>query len=198
MLKIGITGGIGSGKSLVCRLFGLLGIPTYDADSRARWLMHHHPALRSELTAAFGPDTYTAAGELNRTYLAGLVFRDQERLGQLNALVHPRVGEDFAAWAEPHRHLPYVIKEAALLFESGSYRDLDQVITVSAPPELRISRTLLRDPHRTPSDVEAIMQKQLSEEERQAKAHHILYNDDRHLIIPQVLALDEGFKSMSE
>jgi dephospho-CoA kinase len=194
MLKIGVTGGIGSGKSLVCRLFGLLGIPTYDADSRAKWLMHHHPALRGDLLAAFGPDTYTSAGELNRTYLAGLVFRDQERLAQLNALVHPRVGEDFTAWAETNRHLPYVIKEAALLFEAGSYRDLNKVITVSAPPELRISRALLRDPHRTQADVEAIIQKQLSEEERQAKADHVLYNDDLHLVIPQVLALDGLFR----
>lgn len=193
MLKIGVTGGIGSGKSLVCRLFGLLGIPTYDADSRARWLMHHHPVLKGDLLAAFGPDTYTSAGELNRAYLAGLVFRDQERLAQLNALVHPRVGEDFSAWAEANRHLPYVIKEAALLFESGSYRDLDRVITVSAPPDLRISRTILRDPHRTRADVEAIMQQQLSEEERQAKAHHVLYNDDRQPVIPQVLVLDGLF-----
>jgi dephospho-CoA kinase len=193
MLKVGITGGIGSGKSLVCRLFGLLGIPTYDADTRARWLMRSDPELQKELKAAFGPDTYTASGELNRIYLAGVVFQDQERLDQLNRLVHPRVGEDFIAWAKDHRHLPYVIKEAALLFESGSYRDLDRVITVAAPQELRITRTLLRDPHRTQADVEAIIRKQLPEEERQALAHHVLYNDDQQLVIPQVLALDAIF-----
>ncbi len=194
MLKIGITGGIGSGKSLVCRLFGLLGIPTYDADTRAKWLMAHHPDLRQDLTSAFGEETFTPAGALNRAYLAGLVFNDQERLAQINRLVHPRVGEDFAAWAETKRHLPYVIKEAALLFEAGSSRDLDQVITVSAPQELRISRTLLRDPHRTRADIEAIIQKQLSEAERHAKAHHVLYNDDQQLVIPQVLALDALFR----
>ena len=163
MVRIGITGGIGSGKSMVCRLFQVLGAPVYDADSRAKWVMAHDATLRTALQQAFGPDTFDAAGSLNRTYLAQAVFHDPTRLARLNELVHPHVARDFEQWAaarqqEGHR---YVLKEAALLFESGSYRTLDRVITVFAPLPVRQARVLRRDPHRTPADVLAIVGKQL-------------------------------------
>lgn len=195
MLRIGITGGIGSGKSIASRLFHVLGVPIYDADSRARWLMEHDAALRQQLTDAFGPDTYDAAGRLNRPALAGTVFGDPALLARLNALVHPHVGTDFEHWAaEQHRagHA-YVLKEAALLFEAGSYQQLDRIITVFAPLPVRAVRVLRRDPHRTPADVAAIMAKQLSEEEKMQRADYVLTNDDVQPLLPQVLALHASF-----
>lgn len=191
MRRIGITGGIGSGKSVVCRLFQVLGVPVYDSDARARWLMGHEPQLRDELTAAFGAATFDAASQLDRVYLARVAFAEPAQLTRLNALVHPAVGRDFEAWAaarqqEGHR---VALKEAALLYESGAYRQLDQIITVYAPQLVRQARVLRRDPHRTPADVLAIMGKQLSEEQKMQQAQHVIYNDDTQPVLPQVLRL---------
>ncbi|GAB2945867.1 dephospho-CoA kinase [Hymenobacter coalescens] len=190
MLKIGITGGIGSGKTVVCRLFALLGVPVYDADTRAKWVMNHDPVLRASLQEAFGPDTYTAEG-LNRAYLAQRAFTDPEQLARLNGLVHPRVGHDFTAWATAQAHAghAYVLKEAALLYESGSWQQLDRIITVYAPQAIRQQRVLQRDPHRTAQDVLNIIGKQLSEEEKLRRADYVIRNDDAQLVLPQVLAL---------
>ncbi|MBX0335111.1 dephospho-CoA kinase [Pontibacter sp. HSC-14F20] len=197
MLKIGITGGIGVGKTIVCRLFQVLGIPVYDADTRAKWVMQHDSALKQELQTAFGQETYTSEGQLDRTYLASVVFNNQERLDKLNALVHPHVGLDFERWAAANATAPYLIKEAALMFESESWRQMDEIIVVTAPLDVRLSRLLKRDPHRTEADIQAIISKQLSEEEKVARAQHIVYNDDQQLIIPQVLALHKQFLSRS-
>jgi dephospho-CoA kinase len=195
MLRIGITGGIGSGKSTVSRLFAALGVPTYDADTRARWVMENDPLLREQLCDAFGAGTYNSAGLLNRPALARTVFQSPEQLARLNALVHPRVGADFEAWASTQERAghPYVLKEAALLFESGSHQVLDAIIAVSAPLAVRQARVLRRDPHRTVADVDAIMAKQLREEEKIARAHYVVVNDDRQLLLPQVLALHQRF-----
>ena len=197
MLRIGITGGIGSGKSVVSRVFGLLGVPVYDSDQRARWVMEHDALLRAQLLAAFGPETYTPAGQLNRPALARTVFNDPARLAQLNALVHPRVGEDFARWAAAQQAAgaPYVLKEAALLFESGAYKTLDRIVTVAAPLAVREARVLRRDPHRTAADVQAIIGQQLDEAERQQRAHYLIHNDDAQLVLPQVLALDAKLRA---
>ncbi len=181
------------GKSIVCRMFQVLGIPTYDADTRAKWVMHHNLLLRQELQDAFGEASYTETGQLDRTYLAAIVFNNPERLARLNALVHPHVGTDFEDWASANASAPYVIKEAALMFESESWRQMDEVIVVSAPLDVRLKRLLKRDPHRTEADIKAIISKQLSEEEKIARANHVVYNDDRQLIIPQVLALHQQF-----
>jgi len=195
MLRIGITGGIGSGKSIVSRLFQVLGVPIYDADTRARWVMENDALLRQQLREAFGHDIYDAENRLNRPLLARLVFPQPALLARLNALVHPRVGADFEDWARMQQAAghAYVLKEAALMFESNSYRQLDQVITVTAPLAIRQARVLRRDPHRTADDVLAIMAKQLSEEEKVARAQHVIINDDAHLLIPQVLALHQQF-----
>jgi dephospho-CoA kinase len=195
MLRIGITGGIGSGKSIASRLFQALGVPIYDADSRARWLMENGPELRQQLRAAFGPDTYDASGKLNRPALAGTVFNNPALLAQLNGLVHPHVGTDFEQWAavQEAAGYAYVLKEAALLFEAGSYKQLDRIITVYAPLAARQARVLRRDPHRSPADVQAIMAKQLSEEEKMQRADYVLTNDDVQPLLPQVLALHAAF-----
>ncbi|RPD46108.1 dephospho-CoA kinase [Hymenobacter sediminis] len=196
MLKIGITGGIGSGKSVVCRLFQVLGAPVYDSDARAKWVMAHDVFLRDELIAAFGPETFDAQGQLNRTYLARVAFPDPAQLARLNALVHPHVGRDFSQWvaARQAEGYPYILKEAALLYESGAYKQLDHVITVFAPLEIRQARVLLRDPHRTADDIQNIIGKQMSEDEKLQRADYVIHNDDQHLLIPQVLRLDEEFK----
>jgi len=197
MLRIGITGGIGSGKSIVARLFAALGVPVYDSDSRAKHLMAHDQLLRAQLVAAFGPETYTVEGALNRVHLAQRVFKDAAQVAQLNGLVHPRVGQDFEDWvtAQIAAGQPYILKEAALLYESGAYRQLDRIITVFAPPEVRAARVLSRDAHRSPADVQAIMNQQLGDEEKLQRADYVIYNDDSQLVLPQVLALDEAFRN---
>lgn len=196
MLRIGITGGIGSGKSVVARVFAALGVPVYDSDSRAKLVMATDLVLRAQLQEAFGAEAYDATGQLNRPYLARVAFNDAAQLARLNALVHPRVGEDFAAWSATQAAAgqPYILKEAALLYESGAYKGLDAIITVFAPAEVRAARVLRRDSHRSAADVQAIMSKQLSEEEKLARAEHVVYNDDSQLVLPQVLALDAAFR----
>ena len=188
MLKAGITGGIGSGKSTVCRLFALLGIPVYDADSRAKWLMTGDPQLVAAVKKNFGSNMYAADGTLNRQALAARVFSDTAQLQLLNSLVHPAVLKDHEAWHRKQQNVPYTLKEAALLFESGSYKKLDTVILVSAPEELRIQRAMQRDG----STREAIVQRlknQLSEGERKKRSDHIILNDGEHSLIEQVLRL---------
>lgn len=195
-LCIGITGGIATGKSTVCRIFATLGIPIYEADSRAKWLMQHDTKLKTSLIAEFGEATYNEAGELNRPYLAAKVFTNQAELAKLNALVHPRVGEDFRAWIKQHSQAPYLLNEAALMFESGRFKDLDAVITVSAPLDLRISRVKARDPQRSEAEIKGIIAKQMPEEEKLARADYVIYNDGSRLLIPQVIALHEKFSKI--
>jgi dephospho-CoA kinase len=192
--QIGITGGIGAGKSTVTRIFATLHVPVYDADSRAKWLMNTDPVLKAGIGEAFGPESYTPAG-LNRNYLAVTVFSDPGKVSLLNRLVHPRVGDDYGTWVQEHAGFPYVLKEAALLFESGSYQMLDGVIAVSAPLPLRIRRVLHRDPHRTEADVAAIVARQMDEAEKLSRADYVLHNDEKALLIPQVLALDLTFRA---
>jgi len=197
MLKIGVTGGIGAGKTIVCKMFTQLGIPVYDSDSRAKWVMHHDESLKHELTRTFGAETYTTTGELNRQYLGSVVFNSPERLTLLNKLVHPHVREDFTNWVKEVKSAPYVIKEAALMYESQAWRQMDQIIAVYAPLPVRVKRVLQRDPHRNEADVLAIIEKQLQEEDKMARAAHIIYNDDERLVIPQVLSLHEQFLSIT-
>lgn len=192
-LQIGITGGIGSGKSLICRIFQQLGIAVYDADSHAKNLMTTDGILMSGIKKEFGDLSYHPDGTLNRTYLAGNVFNDEKKLEVLNSLVHPRVKVDYENWLLGHGSDKYVIKEAALLFEAGTDKTLDKIIVVYAPEELRIKRVLLRDAHRTPEQVKAIIQKQLPEEEKLKRADFVIVNDETKLIIPQVLKLHEAF-----
>ena len=191
MLKIGITGGIGTGKSMVCRIFELLQIPVYDSDLRAKHVMAHNEVLKQELIQAFGPETFNEQG-LNRVYLGSLVFPDPEKLALLNRLVHPHVKQDFIDWAAA-QNAPYVLKEAALMFETEAWRQVDQMITVFAPLEVRLERLQKRDTHRTKADILHIISKQLPEEEKVKRADHVIYNDDSQLVIPQVLKLHEEF-----
>jgi dephospho-CoA kinase len=188
MLKIGITGGIGSGKSTVARIFQVLGIPVYDADTRAKQLMNEDAALKEALSATFGADMYTD-GRLNRSKLAALVFNDEAKLAQLNAIVHPATIKDAANWMQ-QQHAPYTLKEAALIFESGSQQGLDYVIGVFAPAALRLQRAMQRDGS-TKEQVQARMSKQVSDSIKMRLCNFTIINDEQQLVIPQVLAIHE-------
>lgn len=191
---VGITGGIGAGKSTVCKVFAALGIPVYDADTRAKWISSHHPGVVAAVKETFGEEAYESEGVLDRAFLAKEVF-DKGRAAELNAIVHPRVGQDFADWVSKHSEAPYLIKEAALMIESGSYKALDAVINVLAPKEVRVARVLQRDPQRSREQVEAIISKQLSDEERGKHSSHTLQNDGEHSIIEQAMALHREFSA---
>lgn len=192
MYKVGITGGIGTGKSTVCRIFSALGIPCYDADSRAKWLTENHSGIREALIKQFGPETF-AGGVLNRPFLAAAAFKDAAQTALLNSITHPAVQEDFIAWTAAQQGAPYVLKEAALLYEAGSYKELDCMIVVTAPLELRIKRVLNRDKHRTEKQVVDIINRQWPDEKKIKLADHVIANDEQHLLVPQVIALHEQF-----
>jgi dephospho-CoA kinase len=174
-------------------IFKHLRVPVYDADSHAKNLMTTDGILISQIKKEFGDLAYNEDGMLNRVYLANHVFHDEKKLELLNRLVHPRVAADYEKWVELHRGHPYVLKEAALLFEADSAKNLDQVIVVSAPEELRIRRVLKRDPHRTVEQLKAIVEKQMPEDEKLERADHIIVNDDTQLVIPQVIKLHSIF-----
>jgi dephospho-CoA kinase len=196
-LHIGVTGGIGSGKSTVCKIFNSLGIPIYDADYNAKRLMSNDPEIRSQIISNFGEEAYQD-GQLNRKFLASKVFNDEANLKIINQIVHPQVAKDFEEWTLGKTQVPYLLKEAALLFESGSYKKLDKIIAVIAPENLRIKRVLIRDLHRNEADIKAIIQKQLSEKELRAKADFVIKNDGESFVIPQVLKLHEKFLKIAE
>lgn len=187
MKIVGVTGGIGSGKSTVCKVFETLGIPIYQADDRAKFLMQNNESLISAIKKQFGHEAYNK-GTLNRTYLAKVIFSSAEQTAKINALVHPAVSKDFSSWVSVQK-AQYIIKEAALMIESGSYEKLDFLINVFAPVETRIKRIQERDPQRSLEEINAIISKQVSEEERTQIAHAIINNDGNQLLIPQVLAL---------
>jgi dephospho-CoA kinase len=191
-LQIGITGGIGSGKSLVCRIFSVFGVPVYDADSRAKDLMTTDGILVSGIKKEFGELCYHHDGTLDRKYLGDRVFNRTEDLKKLNALVHPRVAADYQQWQEA-QHFPYVLKEAALLFESDSYKSLDKIIVVSAPADLRLKRVQGRDKHRTADQIRSIMHNQMPDEAKLERADFVISNDDTHPVIHQVLELHHRF-----
>ncbi len=186
ILKAGITGGIGSGKTTVCKVFETLGIPVYYADYHAKQLMVNDPRLVAGIKKLFGPESYFEDGSLNRPYVAGEVFGNDEKLRRLNRLVHPAVAEDSERWHHAQEKVPYTLKEAALLFESGNFNNLDKVITVFAPEELRIKRVMERD-EATEESIRARMAKQMPEEEKIKRADFVVHNDGKHSIVEQVL-----------
>ena len=195
MKVIGVTGGIGSGKSIVCKIFSHLGIPVYEADKAAHRL-YEQQALIEQIREKISAESVDKNGKINRKKLSEVVFNDPAKLDQLNKIVHPAVQDDFIAWKEKHGGSEYVIKEAAILFESGAYRQCDKTVTVSCPVEIRINRIRDRD-HKTKAEIEQIMSRQLPEEERISKSDYVIYNDEKQLVIPQVLALHFQFTKLN-
>ncbi|MBP9098322.1 MAG: dephospho-CoA kinase [Ferruginibacter sp.] len=190
MLRIGITGGIGSGKTTVARIFEVLGIPVYYADDAAKRLMNEDEELQQKIIENFGPEVYENK-QLNRTKLASLVFNDPQKLALLNTLVHPATIADAENWMKNIGHennsseIPFAIKEAALLFESGAQKNLDYVIGVNAPYKLRLQRAMKRD-KLTKEAVESRLNKQMDETKKMNLCNFIITNDEEQLLIPQV------------
>lgn len=188
ILKVGITGGIGSGKTTVANVFSTLGIPVFDADQAAKNIMNEDPSLIKNITQVFGEAAYKD-GKLDRKYLAAIVFNDAQKLQQLNALVHPAT----IAAAEKWMHLqttPYALKEAALMFESASAAGIDFMIGVYAPQHLRIQRAMARD-NISRQEVINRMNKQIDEEIKMRLCDAVIINDEQTLVIPQVIKLNE-------
>jgi len=190
ILKVGVTGGIGSGKTTVCRVFEKLGIPLFNADLEASKLMNNDVFLIAEIKKTFGQDIYDENNTLRRKNLSAMVFNNQDLLMHLNALVHPAVFRHFAIWHARQANVPYVIKEAAIMFESGADKELDLIIQVSAPETLRIKRVCLRDGV-PPESVQLRIQAQISDKEREERSDFILTNDDEQLLLPQILKVHE-------
>ncbi|MEL6696795.1 MAG: dephospho-CoA kinase [Bacteroidota bacterium] len=197
MKNVGITGGIGSGKSLVGHIFTSLGYRLYEADARAKSLMIENQRIIDGVKNLFGEASYGEDGSLNRAFIGKIVFSDQEKLQQLNAIVHPETGRDYLEWvaATPDDYdKPFVLKEAAILYESGAYRSTDAVLSVYAPQSVRIQRVIDRDQTHAAA-VKARMDKQWSEWEKYRRADFTIINDGNHLLLPQVKAAIQFFSA---
>ena len=193
MLKIGITGGIGSGKTTVCRVFETLGIPVFYADSVAKQIMVTDTILIEGVKSAFGKESYSKDGLLNNKHIASIVFQDKNQLEMLNSLVHPAVFRAFDNWVKDiSSAVPYILKEAALLFESGSYQMCDKNILVTAPLDVKIARVMERD-QVTKEQVVARIDKQFTDEQKHKMADYFIENTENSSVIMQVLSLHEQF-----
>ena len=195
VLRVGLTGGIGSGKSTVARIFEVLGIPVYYADIAAKRLMNEDAALRSAITDLFGREAYSN-NILDRKYISSIVFSEPSKLALLNSLVHPATKKDAEAWMQ-QQTVPYAIHEAALIFEAKVSERLDQVIGVSSPLELRIKRAMERDKVGR-DEILKRMRQQLDEDLKMSKCDFVLINDEQHLLIPQVLDLHEKLIALAK
>jgi dephospho-CoA kinase len=194
MLKIGLTGGIGSGKSTVAKIFELLQVPVYYADEASRRLYHTDPELMAQIKKHFGEDMYSE-GKLNRSKMAEIVFNDPQKLELLNQLVHPPTLRDAQEWIRAQK-APYVIKEAALLFESGSAAGLDYIIGIQAPVAVRLKRVMDRD-KTTREEVLSRMNRQIDEDIKMRLCDFIVRNNEQELVIPQVLDLHQNLLRMA-
>ncbi|MCL3782076.1 dephospho-CoA kinase [Prolixibacteraceae bacterium JC049] len=195
MIKVGLTGGIGSGKSTIAKVFRQLGIPIYEADIEARKLMETSSTIINALKARYGEDIYTD-NKLNRVKLAEIIFNNNDELKHVNQIVHPVVREDFLQWSEC-QDADYVIEEAAILFESGSHSIMDLTIAVTAPENIRIERVMKRD-NIDAKQVKARINNQLPEETKVAWSDFVINNDNEQLIIPQVVEIDKKIKEHGE
>ncbi len=196
-LQIGITGGIGSGKTTVCKIFEALGIPVYYADDRAKALMVENEQVRTQVRKHIGGESYFNDGQLNRGYIAQVVFKDKEKLNVLNRIVHPAVLEDGLKWHNSQHGVPYTLKEAALMIESGNYKFLDKLIVVRAPEELRVKRVMKRDEVKAEA-VYARMRNQMPEDQKLRYADYIIINDGNHSLIKQIWAIHQNLSEFAK
>ncbi len=187
---IGITGGIGSGKSLVCKIFSTMNIPIYDADSRAKYLINNDLSLKKLIKNLLGENAYTSTGEYDRIWVASQVFNNPDLLKQLNSLVHPWVHKDARDWVKKYPTSPFLLYEAALMKAPGDGNMFDKVIAVNAPVNLRIKRIQQRD-KRSEQEIKDIIARQISDEDRLKIADYVIENDDKEAVLKQVLRLYE-------
>jgi dephospho-CoA kinase len=191
MLKIGLTGGIGSGKTYISGVFRELGIPVYHADAEAKRIMENDPAVRRLIKSLLGPDSYIN-GKLNREYIGQVVFSDKKKLEALNSIVHPAVQQDFNNWSQDHSEQPYIIKEAAILFEAGGAEEMDHTIFVKAKIETRIARVVERDQVSELMVMDRI-DKQMDDHEKEKLADFVINNEIGSMILPQIVDLHNKF-----
>jgi dephospho-CoA kinase len=189
MITVGLTGGIGSGKTLISEVFNRLGIPIFNADYEAKKIMNSDDEVILQIKAEFGDDIYNAES-INRKKLAGIIFADEKALQKINSIVHPKVREYFINWTKEKTNYPYVIEEAAILFESNAYKELDITINVHANELVRINRVVERDQVSTEA-VKSRMKNQMSDKERISLADYTIYNDGERMVLPQVLEIHQ-------
>ena len=191
IMNVGLTGGIGSGKTLVGKIFQGLGVPLFNADDCGRELLDTDPAIKTKVLDLFGSGVYDSKGQLNRSLISEIVFKNPDFLAQLNRVVHPGVFERYEEWALEQSAFPYVIMEAAILFESGADSRMDMVIAVAAPRELRIQRVVERDGVDRDHVTERIGN-QWPESQIMEKSHYVIQNDGRQMVVPQVLEIHKS------
>ena len=188
MKKIGLTGNIGSGKTTVSSFFKILDVPVYNSDQRAKWLMSNDFSLKSAISSYFGSEAYSVNNQLNTVFISNIVFNDLQKLNYLNGLVHPLVASDFDKWCISHSKADYVIKEAAVLFKSNSYKSLDKVICVVASDNLRLKRVVERD-NMSESEIRLRMDKQLSQSDLISRCDFVIDNEETILLSTQILKI---------
>jgi dephospho-CoA kinase len=196
-MSIGITGGIGSGKTVVCNVFRQLGIPVFEADAEAKKLYDTVPEISERIKKDISEDVFDKKGKPDKQKLAALVFENETLLKKLNKIVHPYVLKQFEEWKKLHSKAPYILYEAAILFESGSDKGTDKVIMVSAPVEQRIQRTMVRD-KKTKEEVEQIMRRQWNDEEKIKRSDFVIINNEQQPLIPQVLEIHHSLVELSK
>lgn len=187
-MKIGVTGGIGSGKTSVCKVFSILGAPVFSADQEARSILDTDPRIMNSINSVTGENLYSS-GVLDRTRLAGLIFKDETLLKQINSLIHPAVFDRFGKWVGEQK-APYVIMEAAILFESGASKLVDKIVTVIAPAEERIKRVIMRN-KLSREDVMERMHNQMDDDSKTRLSDYIVSNSENDMIIPAILKIHE-------
>jgi len=195
MNKIGITGGIGSGKTFVCNIFQKLGTPIFNADIVSKELVTSSKEIALRIRNEFGDTVFDNNDKLIRKKLADIVFNNHQKLNVLNDIIHPEVENYFLNWSEQNSDSPYILKEAAILFESGSYINLDKIITVYSPINIRVERILSRDSAATAQTVHSIINKQMSDNDRADRSDYIIINDNNTPLLPQILKLDNIFRN---
>ena len=193
MLKAGITGGIGSGKSLICMAFSQLGVPIYFADQEAKQLIKIHPEIRSGLINLLGDAIYLPSGEVDRKKLASAIFKDNELISKVNSIIHPIVRKHYEQWLKQFKNEPYTLHEAAITFETGLYKTMDFMILVTAPETVRIQRVAQRD-NSSNEDILNRMKNQWPDEKKIPLADFIIDNDDYHLALPKIIEIDKKLK----
>ena len=191
-LKIGITGGIGSGKTTICQIFRMFGIPVFEADERAKILLDTNEIIKNGLIHLFGKGIYIPGNGIDRKKLAEIIFNDEIQLQKVNSLVHPEVRVDFQNWLE-EQNSPYIIHEAAILFESSFYKMMDFTILISAPEEMRIKRIVERE-NVDEKKVKERIQRQWTDDEKRKFASFEIVNDNSSLIIPQIIKIDKNIR----
>jgi dephospho-CoA kinase len=194
MLKIGLTGNIGSGKTTVCKVFELLGAPVFYADIHAKECLDQL-TVKEKIRSEFGDAVFDKQGNINRRVLAEIVFHQKNKLSTLNSIIHPLVHQKFNSWMEKFSDHPYCIQEAAILFETGGYRSFDFTILVYAPTEMLINRTIKRD-RQTTTEVEARLTSQMDQEKKKELADFVIENDNKELIIPKIIEIHNYFLSL--